>query len=65
VANTGKHTGCSNEDKAHQDQDHSGSKKLKSPCIDDAKKVMLAEADVTLEKEQISKRYVNYATSIR
>uniref|UniRef100_A0A0E0RG42 Uncharacterized protein n=1 Tax=Oryza rufipogon TaxID=4529 RepID=A0A0E0RG42_ORYRU len=56
VANTGKHTGCSNEDKAHQDQDHSGSKKLKSPCIDDAKKVMLAEADVTLEKEQISKR---------
>uniref|UniRef100_A0A0E0MLG5 Uncharacterized protein n=1 Tax=Oryza punctata TaxID=4537 RepID=A0A0E0MLG5_ORYPU len=56
VTNTVKHIGCSNEDKAHQDQDCSGSKKLKSRRIDDAKKVMQAEADVTLEKEQISER---------
>uniref|UniRef100_J3NCQ7 Coilin n=2 Tax=Oryza brachyantha TaxID=4533 RepID=J3NCQ7_ORYBR len=56
VTNTGKHTGCSNEDKAHQDQDRCGSKKLKSPSTDDANKVMQAEATVTLEKEQKPER---------
>ncbi|KAF0890140.1 hypothetical protein E2562_038142 [Oryza meyeriana var. granulata] len=56
VTNTGKHTSCCNEDKAHQDEDRCGSKKLKSPSIDGAKKVMQAEATVTLEKEQKPER---------
>uniref|UniRef100_A0A0D9XYN2 Uncharacterized protein n=1 Tax=Leersia perrieri TaxID=77586 RepID=A0A0D9XYN2_9ORYZ len=56
VTDIGNQTACSSKDKSHQDQDRCGSKKLKSPSTNDAKKLMQAEATVNLEEKQKSER---------